>query len=414
MVTADYPTLTNPASRWQMLPQAGQEDEVPLDAGKASFIMLLRDIAADPSGWDDFVKGVKSLPAASDGKSLISAIARDLDTSGVIGHDYLPDESSRGPKRRKLNMVGNATAAPHLKEQDELIALGRTVYKVPTDLDEPFEAVFKTNIRNIDMTPEQIMGFARAWAEIRYRYLNHALRDDPYEWINFQSGPAHVKGNAANALVHESNILEDAKVVEFLRIGSMGYNDSDRGLFERLYLISPEEAQKLGGYCGQSTGLRVGLPETFRYCAGVIDAYLNWRIRVLTSARQQILSDRSVRGAFGQQAKERAMGNLHSANQGHIRAADDAYSNHFLHSLRLLLDEASTQNAFNRSSWDALQQGVTVLITNVQACPLNQLPSLAHNPNFVREVNVFPNLNRALIMPTGTSMITMRRPLNRN
>ncbi|KAI3326948.1 hypothetical protein HD806DRAFT_485550 [Xylariaceae sp. AK1471] len=251
---------------------------------------------------------------------------------------------------------------------------------------------------------QDIFGWARSWGEVRYRFMNHALKDDPYEWQNFTLGLALNKGNAANGLVHNSNVLEDCRLVELSRVGGYGFSNADRQLFQRLYLLAPAEGQQLIQYTGQATGLRAGLPEVFRFCVKLIDAYMNWRVQVLMSARQQILRDPSVRNAATDRVRTNAMTPLHNANKNRLQAVDNAYGVDFLSALRTLLNEAATLDAFNKSSYDALDIARISVTRELRACLLN-----TNNAALRNQVNNFPGANVQLRAPTGTSIIPLRR-----
>ncbi|RWA12850.1 hypothetical protein EKO27_g2228, partial [Xylaria grammica] len=79
-------------------------------------------------------------------------------------------------------------------------------------------------------------------------------------------------------------------------------------------------------------------------------------------------------------------------------------------SLRALLEQARTRNAFLRSSFDALNTAVNTMIREVRNCRINTAtPDLRNNVQFNRMLNAFPGQGRILQRPTGTSMITERR-----
>ncbi|KAI8624868.1 hypothetical protein F5Y19DRAFT_280395 [Xylariaceae sp. FL1651] len=409
-----YPNLKRKAARWQTLPYPGGEagPDIDIEDKRYSLLLYLQDLDADPQQWDDLFDTLKDVDTASDDTSNMYAVLEALRDSQEIQHDYL---TRNGNKRlRRLPLRGNPEAGVKVAEYDELIALARTVWDDPNNFSDLVAVQIARSLRPVMHDRAEVVtnifDWGRSWAETRYRFLNHALRDDPVEWHAYQSGPTHNKGNAANTLVHESNLLEDCKLVEFLRVSSMGFTDPDRLLFQILYHLTPEEGRNLAQYYGPATGLRAGLPDVFRYCVDMINAFISWRMKVLAAARQAILSHATVRNKTNQADRLSAMAVLHRTNATVLAPTDRVYRQAFLPALRTLLVEASAQNAFFRNSYNLLANAVNSLISSVKGNSLNRAGNLANNARHSAEMNRWPPIQRTLRAPTGAAMMALPRP----
>ncbi|KAI0195766.1 hypothetical protein EV127DRAFT_158488 [Xylaria flabelliformis] len=256
-------SLKRKASRWQTLPTAVEEtdtDMVDVETDKYSLLLFLRDIDSSPNALYDFVDALQNAPGSLDDTSTIAAtLAAALDTK-PIDFDYI-DPAAPGTKKRRLNLYGNSAAADQIAEN----FIGKA---------------YQDNLRQLQdghaqYSIDDIFDFARSWSEVRYRFMNHALRDDPTLHTKYNSGRINNKGNAANTIVHESNLLLDARMVEFQLFKGTGYNTQDRAAFQELYTLTPEEGRSLLRFNTPGNGLRIGLPAVFRYCVQYIDAYFN-------------------------------------------------------------------------------------------------------------------------------------------
>ncbi|TGJ81160.1 hypothetical protein E0Z10_g7614 [Xylaria hypoxylon] len=408
--------LKRKASRWQTLPPLGEDTSaVDTETEKYSLLLFLRDLDASPQKWDDFIEGLKNSPGSIDETSTISAVLEAALETQMINHDYISpaNPNASDTKRRRLDLYGNGAAGGQIAEYDELINLARVVWSDPDDIRNTMGEVYQSNLGqqpgDPNFTLDKIFHLARCWAEVRYRYMNHSLRDDPSLYSNYNKGRTSMKGNAANAMVHESSVLLDATVVQFLPIGGIGYNADDRGIFQELYLLTPKEGRQLVQYTGQSTGLRIGLPQVFDYIVHIINAYMNWRVRVLESARRVTLSSPAYRNANNQAAKANILANSHQASGSRIQAVDNIYAYHFVPALRVLLEEAGSLNAFVRLSFTTLENATGQLIASIKVSGMNTAtPDLRFNVQFNRMVNQFPGQGRTLMRPTGTSLLASR------
>ncbi|KAI0458110.1 hypothetical protein F5B21DRAFT_40146 [Xylaria acuta] len=413
-------SLKRKASRWHLLPplNADADKDLDVDDGKYSLLLFLRDLDASPNNWNDFIDGLQNAPGVIDEKSTMAAILAAALETQKIQYDYI-DPAAPNAKKRRLDLYGNQAAADQVAEYDSLVTMARTVWTDPNDLRNHLGKAYRENLRTLaegdgqKYSFDSIFDFARSWSEVRYRFMNHALRDDPSLHAKYNSGRINVKGQGANTIVHESNLLLDARMVEFQLLRSTGYNPQDRDIFQELYLLSPEEGRTLLRYTGNSSGLRIGLPEVFRYCIGYIDAYMNWRVRVLESCRKQVLGSQGYKNAGSNNQRQNVR---NAANQGILARVGpvDAEYTAFVDTLRTLIDEAKTQNAFLRTTYDELEAAFARLTNAVCTARINtSTPDLQYNVKFQNEVRAFPGLRTNLTRPTGTSIIPppRRRPV---
>ncbi|KAI1734794.1 hypothetical protein F4680DRAFT_453528 [Xylaria scruposa] len=409
-------SLKRKASRWQTLPAPGEEtdtDIVNIDNNKYSLLLFLRDLKASPTALQEFAGALQNAPGSLDSNTTIAAVlAAAIDTK-QFDFDYI-NSASPSAKKRRINLYGNSAAADQLAEYDSLVKLARTVWTDPDDLKDYIGNAYKDNLRQLqDSHPyplDDIFNFARSWSEVRYRFLNHALRDDPTLHAKYDIGRINVKGNGANAMVHDANLLLDARMVEFRLLRGIGFSDPDRDAFQELYALTPEQGRSLLRFTGNSTGLRIGLSGVFEHCVHYIDAYCNWRVKVLESARKQILASQQYRTA-----NFHAKQNIHNtANQNilaDLKPVNTEYTN-FVVALQTLIEEANTINAFNRASYDALDTALSRLTRAVRNSALNSNPpDLRNNHRWRSTVALFPNLQQqTLPRPTGSSLIATPRP----
>jgi hypothetical protein len=431
MMIEQFPNLKRKASRWQQLPAQGEEDAggFDFDITRISVLLSLRDLSADPVQWEAVKRYISNAPNAGDRQTIAGAFSTAMEAVKEFptARDYIV--TNKGKRRRRVNLAGNPGAQARQDEHDELIRLARTVWSEPDNLGDVLGDLEKATIRAAvpaDQKPvlAEVYEWARSWADVRYRFLNHALRDDPVEFVHFKGGdhnPLMAKGIAANSLVHSSDVRNDYKIINVLRAGGFGkvntrgFDATDREFFQTLYGITPTEASQVDKYSGVVTGLRMGLPPVFKYCADFIDAYINWRIKVLEAARRMLLVQDSVKYPKNPPdkrfpTKDQAIADLHKAYQELMGPADDSYKSHFLPALRKLLREASKYNAFNRESYNALETASRRTITSVTSCTLpNEIPELRNSNQFRMMRTQFPGQNVRLIMPTGTSLLVAPR-----
>ncbi|KAI3329636.1 hypothetical protein F4824DRAFT_481562 [Ustulina deusta] len=406
-------TLKRKASRWQTLPRPDDDSStIDVDDKRYSLLLFLRDLKMSQEHWEAFLTALKDAPGLLDETSIGARMVDAILRIQRIDHDYI-DPEAPSAKKRRIDIVGNSAAATHLTEYNELIKLARTIWTNPDDLSDIMGDLYQNYLGqrpgDAKFSLENVFQMARSWGEVRYRFMNHALRDDPNLGPSYNTGRRLAKGNAANAIVHESNVLLDSKMVEFRALNNTGYTPQDRAIFQELYLLTPEEGRQLIEYSGPTTGLRIGLPQVFGYCVSFINALIDWRVQVLEASRKQVMSSGAYRNASAQAAKQNILAGRHSTNSTRLASVDNPYINDFVPVLRQLLEEAKSQNALVRPTFDKLEGAVRTLITGVKNSPMN-IASLRNNPHFSRMVNAFPG-PITLTRPTGTSLAAAPRPL---
>ncbi|KAI0118347.1 hypothetical protein GGR51DRAFT_213013 [Nemania sp. FL0031] len=414
MATA-YNRLKRKTSRWQNLPVPGQEnpEDDPVDTTRYSLLLFLRDLEAGEGRLKEFVEGLEDAPGVLDEKSTMAAVLAAALQLKSMDHDYVDSKGRTSAKRRRIDLYGNDAAADQIAEYNELVNLARTVWSDPNDLRDILGELYGLNLRKLTeggrYSIPDIFEWARAWAEVRYRFLNHSLRDDPNLWVNFNAGPYLTKGNAANAAVHESNVVLDSQMVEFKNVRGTGYTDRDRDIFNQLYILTPEEGRKLLQYSGTSTGLRPGLPAVFDYIIDFINGFINWRVRVLESARRQILADQAYKNARQPNAKNAVRARLNQPIIQNLRSIDGTYTNDFIPTVRKLLKEAEEHNAFLANTYNIFTNICNRFIPAVRNHAMNTYTNdLRYNTQFQRSLATFPG-PRTLKRPTGTAMILAPR-----
>lgn len=216
-----------------------------------SLLLFLRDLEAGEGRLREFIEGLQDSPGVLDEKSTMAAVLAAALQIQHVDQDYV-NSDGRKPKKRRIDLYANEAAAGQIAEFNELITLARTVWTDPDELNDVLGDLYQLNLRPLAEGGRypllDIFDFARAWAEVRYRFANHALRDDPRTWLTYNSGAPFNRGNAANATVHDSNVLHDARLVEFKFLRGVGFHDTDRGVFQELYQLTPEEGRQLSKF----------------------------------------------------------------------------------------------------------------------------------------------------------------------
>ncbi|KAI0968833.1 hypothetical protein F4678DRAFT_441556 [Xylaria arbuscula] len=401
--------LKRKGSRWQTLPPPGGEngEDINVDDSKYSLLLFLRDLDADETRWKEFATVLQDAPGALDENSPAFKFAQAVTSAQHIDHDYLDADHGPATKKRRLDLRGNRAAATTLAEYDQVIRLARTFWTNPDDLGDILGELYE---RNTGQSPsdeiyslDNIFHMARSWGEVRYRFMNHSLRDDYTSGPKYNAGRQLAKGNAANAIVHESNVLLDAQMVEFRSAKNIGYTATDRDIFEELYILTPEDGRRLVEYSSANSGLRVGLPQVFTFVAQFINATIDWRVAVLEASRKQAMSSQAFRNARNQAQKQNVLEGRHQGNEGNLYSVDRPYGADLIPSVKLMLQEAKDHNAVTRASYDRFETAVRTITTEVKRSPMNRAAASYH---FTRSVNAFPGA--VLSRPTGTAIITIR------
>ncbi|KAI1181257.1 hypothetical protein F4777DRAFT_9064 [Nemania sp. FL0916] len=404
-----YDTLKRKASRWQTLPRDPAEaDDCELDSERYSLLLFLQNLHYDEDRYRALIHALENAARGDRPDGANAALLDALKNLDFINFDYMLPEGPPPAKKRRLDLYGNADAFAQIMEHDELIELARKVWTDPDNIvDIPLGDLYQHNLRPLaegDKFPlDDLFNFSRNFGEVRYRFLNHALRDDPTRWPIYESGHPLNKGNNANAMIHESNLLEDAKLVEFRSVGNRGFSDQDRALFTELYKLTPEEGRQLLKYSGPYSGLRIGLPPIFAYSVFIINTLLDWRIRVLEDARRFVLSTPAYKSAGSRRDKDRVRAQEYTNNGIDTAvAAVDALVDLFLDALRKAMSEAERENAIHQDTFELLRKTVQDVVIAVNSSPLtNHSNRQGHG---VRRL-LKSLAGRTLRRPTGTSLI---------
>ncbi|KAI1309657.1 hypothetical protein F5Y03DRAFT_348387 [Xylaria venustula] len=399
--------LKRKASRWQTLPPPGGEngEDINVDNSKYSLLLLLRDLDANGTRWNEFIAALEYAPGALEDNTPASKFVHAVTTAQKIDHDYV--DSGPAAKKRRLDLRGNATAATALAEYDEMIRLARTFWTNPDNLGDVLGELYE---RNTGQSPsnkmyslDNIFHMARSWGEVRYRFMNHSLRDDYSHGPKYNAGRQLAKGNAANGMIHESNVLLDAQMIEFRSARNIGYNANDREIFQELYMLTPADGRQLIEYSGLDSGLRVGLPQVFAFIVQFINAVIDWRVLVLEASRKKAMATQAYRNAQNQAQKQDVLADRHRENKGNLGSVDSPYRSDFIPSVKLLLQEAKEYNALTKASYDRFEKAVWTITAEVKRSPMNRAAASYH---FTRGVNAFPGA--LLSRPTGTAIIITR------
>ncbi|CAJ2502069.1 Uu.00g049220.m01.CDS01 [Anthostomella pinea] len=375
-----YRYLKRDASRWQNLP-VDAASEPNFDNTQFNLLLYIKGLKPSPEGvvWDGLIRAINDLPPAHRTRNLHALreglLASASNVTGIIGRDYKYDQEV--DLATSVNLRGNNHAAEHMQEMGQLIKLARTAFPDPNDLDENPVELFTSNLRAgsaglSEISYTHLFTWARCWAEVRYRFLNHCLRDDPLEHASMRPKDINDKGNDANALVHESRIEDDCWLVQFNKQGGIGFSNPDRTFFKKLYLLEPEEAQHLSDMAKQNSGYRTGLQPVFNWSIQFINEYFKWRTKLLEAVRKHIFNQPAVRGAWAVPNKDAA-----TSNQWRLFMTSGfdpvhrAYKTGFLPALKQLMADADSEDAFYETSYDACMNAATALINEVRNTPAN-------------------------------------------
>ncbi|KAI1081075.1 hypothetical protein F5B20DRAFT_70962 [Whalleya microplaca] len=236
MATPGFPNLKRKSSRWRTLsgkplkPGEQREDEYNLllyhkslkvdkddpesfglnRRGHRRDISLVdepnaTDVSFKPSTSPDAMELDKPEPPATSQ----DAGPNDLKDIGVdISWGY---ETGIDKKVTRVALKGNEHSRSLIAEMDELIALARTVYTEPGDLtdwmQELYAGTYRDGVLQRDgskkATLKRSLEWCESWAEVRYRFLNHYLRDDPAHWSRLEGEFYQSSGDHANLLIHQ-------------------------------------------------------------------------------------------------------------------------------------------------------------------------------------------------------------------
>ncbi|KAI1335295.1 hypothetical protein F5Y15DRAFT_428320 [Xylariaceae sp. FL0016] len=434
-----YSTLKRPGSHWRLKrPGLGHQYEAAPD-GTYNLALYVRGLAERgggglredfgelfeayaqrlqiPLNYDDMPPGpIRDLYQAFVGARVLEA--RDYVRRGL----RRSADATETLRAEEVTLKGNESAGELFKEIRKRD--NKTLWTKPLldriivdDLDDWLSKLVNENYlhgwNTFGNRLNPLFDWAKHWAEVRYRFLNHALQDDPDERRGaINTGRGRAKGNSANKLVHESNIENDCWLVNTQIVGSYGFNAQDRLLFQSLCRFAPEDAQQLSTCMGSHTGLPSDIPPLFDYIASFINEFINWRVSILENARLAHMRDPTVLNAASQRQRDTAQDNLFRAFQPLLQRVDNLYRRDLVPCVNQLVTEArGPEKAVHRTSFNTFCTTASTLGQEVQNSPANTY----RGGRVPRYATGFPGIIGTRVpRPTGTSMVTQRNTRTRN
>ncbi|OTA91653.1 hypothetical protein M434DRAFT_12974 [Hypoxylon sp. CO27-5] len=320
-----HTALLRADSRWKNLPPNGIDPGTKKEDDPRSVLLYLKDLAQNRD-VNEALRGAY--------KSAVN-ISADLMT--------------KNGRNDEVHMEGNKPADRLITELDGLILMARSIWNNPDDLSDWIQDYFRERYRNpllrgSNWTKRVMMkrafDWADNWAEVRYRFLNHYVRDDPDYHTFMQNQAFRNSGDQANRLVHRSAIEEDTDLMEF-----KWYPKTFRSLYVNVYRLTLRQARRLK-YLTQWRDLDTSVRNVFGWAVGYINRMVDWRgenLRHLIKAAQ---------------AERTSMDEHHRDTSNKIRPVTEAYEV-FINCLVVLMAEAREKKRLNPRTW-------TTFITRIQ------------------------------------------------
>ncbi|KAI1804154.1 hypothetical protein F4811DRAFT_571480 [Daldinia bambusicola] len=291
-----------------------------------------------------------------------------------LGKDYVVGNSGLSETR----LQGNDNAAALIAEWDAVIELARGIWHDPNVLEDWITHMFYDHFRGRILkddatkvqTMERILRWSDRWAEVRYRYLNHYLRDDPDNWERLEERQLKEAGDHANEIVHSSSLQDDCQLAE-----SHWFVPEHRALFFDVYKLGVREARRLVDLSnwGNLSGIMRGI---FTWTIDFINRYIKWREGVMRSATREHLNEaRRNRTGQSNQARNAQRTQMAAGLKASMRGTDDAYRK-FLDVLRVLMQEGRDHMNLSRETWENFLRMIDTVTHQLRACSLNRT-----NPN---------------------------------
>ncbi|KAI1394119.1 uncharacterized protein F4822DRAFT_387111, partial [Hypoxylon trugodes] len=365
-----------PGSRSNMLPQ-GRVLQSPNSLGDRYSLLI-------------FLKGLV------EGRDIRPIINTTLDKTIDISSDFNLDENGKAVETR---LRGNEAAGTLLLELDELIELARRNASVENETPVIKDQAMKDPVvenaddwvrgavelryrdklldgdSNLQVTLQRSLEWADRWAEVRFRFLHHYLRDDPTYYGGMDEGGMRKAGLRANAIVHESGVEIDCELAE-----SKWFTDEYRELYLYVYGLTTKEGRRLLCLSGWMD-LKGSLRNLFQWVISYINRVVDWRQDVLRKAIQNALSvqrgGNQIRNVRGAHRQNEAM--LHSVNQSYKA---------FILSLRAIMSEANLGKTLRTSTFNTFNTRITDLTRLIRVNRLNDTPGLKHT--WSRDMRAWP------------------------
>ncbi|KAI0009910.1 hypothetical protein F4779DRAFT_334595 [Xylariaceae sp. FL0662B] len=207
--------------------------------------------------------------------------------------------------------------------------------------------------------------WADRWVEVRYRFLNHYLRDDPKYWVKIREKYFEDAGDKANAIVHESAVEVDCDIAE-----SKLFTGVDRVLYEQVYGLTIEQGGRLREL-GNSPAITQDLRNLFMWSASFINRFISWRQRVLRQKTGNLVNSDEYWRA-GITARNIMKQNHYTEIATKLDPIDKAYAD-FLATLGTLMDEEYRFQKLSSSTFNTLVRRAQNLRLRVNQYPIGDI-----------------------------------------
>ncbi|KAI1660067.1 hypothetical protein F4813DRAFT_350858 [Daldinia decipiens] len=335
-------------SRWKASAGAGKIGP-PQPANRYNLLLYLKGISEDQD---------------------VGPLVRNAFTSRQnLGKDYVV--SNAGISETRLQ--GNDNAAALIAEWDAVIELARVVWDNPNNLEDWITHMFYEHFRGRILRDDEtkahtlarVLGWADRWAEVRYRYLNHYLRDDPDHWMRADQRAFREAGDHANEIVHTSSLQDDCLLAE-----SKWFIPVHRALFFDVYRLGVREGRRLV-YLANWTNLPGAIREVFRWSIDFINRYIHWREALMRAGTRDHLNEMRRSTQLSIQARQNQRVQFANSMKSNLRGPDEAY-HRFLGVLRVLMMEGREQMKFQQSSWREFLTLIDMVTQQLRTCRLNR------------------------------------------
>ncbi|KAK7746604.1 hypothetical protein SLS62_009325 [Diatrype stigma] len=271
-MAAPYAPLVPITSRWKSLPNNAQLTD-PVVQDRFNLIIYLRNLARPRAAYSaaftatatedsranagtNYAMGGtgqigkraarrQMMAADPNLRALRNAVRAALRQTQRLAIEYRLNAA--GAVAEQVAIDGNDQAQPVVDELDALVKLGRTAYDRPDELaaflgpglERHFDADFRAEFGSHRHALERSLRWVDNWAQARYRFMEHALRDDPDQWTYFYNNRR--LGDMANRLVHDPDLASDCDIA-----GSTWFDTTaKREMFWYTYAISVGDARIL-------------------------------------------------------------------------------------------------------------------------------------------------------------------------
>ncbi|KAI2618875.1 hypothetical protein GGR54DRAFT_604899 [Hypoxylon sp. NC1633] len=309
-------------------------------------------------------------------------VERAVTNAQDISFDYRPH--GRTKKIRTIRLKGNKPAKDMIAEMDALIQLGRTFYDSPGDLSDwlrsTLEERIQTTLLDEDgsrrVTVRRALEWAERWAEVRYRYLNFYLRDDPVHYRYVNGGIHQAGGNAANSVVHDSNFQADCMILD-----SKFFDDSSRGFFKYVYGLTVDEARRMVA-ASKDNDIPTSIRNVLIWAMHYIDRYIKWRENTLRSRNRRYF-------ATPQRIKKPPLREHHLVAEKALWNLTTSYG-HFTRALVAFMLTTQASGAFTPWQWSDLANAITDINVEIRNNHLNNVPRWPVSYDFINEYPIEP------------------------